>query len=255
MAAVRNHVIPGAEDITRMQPFERQMDAGPRRRRLVVAILLALIVSIVWAGSAGAHAALESSDPAANAVLPAAPPRVTMRFIEPLERATSTEAALYDQVGQLVQGTSYEFGDSDPYVMTLVLPAQLPNGTYSVVWKTLSAADGHTAEGYIPFTIGTVNDVRSVVPPDLGGSSGPPEWLRSLARWISYLGAAMVIAAWPIWLLVLRPAISPAWQVGPRFVRRVRRIAYAGVLIALFGSILALYVQVDAARDAESFLS
>src|SRR5215211_2514876 len=255
MAAVRNHVIPGAEDITRMQPFERQMDAGPRRRRLVVAILLALIVSIVWAGSAGAHAALESSDPAANVVLPAAPPRVTMRFIEPLERATSTKAALYDQVGQLVQGTSYEFGDSDPYVMTLVLPAQLPNGTYSVVWQTLSAADGHTAEGYIPFTIGTVDDVRSVVPPDLGGASGPPEWLRTLARWISYMGVAIVVGTWPVWLLVLRPAISPAWQAGPRLVRRVRAIAYAGVLVALLGSLLALYVQINAADDGAGFVS
>ena len=116
----------------------------------------------------------------------------------------------------------------------------LPNGTYSVVWQTLSAADGHTAEGYIPFTIGTVNDVRSVVPPDLGDASGPPEWLQTLARWISYMGVAIVVGAWPVWLLVLRPAISPAWQAGPRLVRRVRAIAYAGVLVALVGSLLGL---------------
>src|SRR4051794_2737124 len=185
-----------------MAGTDRPAVAGTKYRRLmvVVAVCLALLASLAMARSAGAHAFLESSDPAANAVLPATPQRVTMRFSEPLEHVARTKATLYDQVGQLVSGPTHEFDNSDPYVMILVLPEQLPNGTYSVVWQTLSAADGHPAEGYIPITIGTVNDVRSVVPPDISGSSGPPQWVQTLARWISYLGVAIVVGAWPVWL-------------------------------------------------------
>ena len=39
--------------------------------------------------------------------------------------------------------------------------------------------------------------------------------LKTLSRWVPYLGLALAVAVWPIWLLVLRPGISPAWQAGP----------------------------------------
>ena len=49
--------------------------------------------------------------------------------------------------------------------MTVKIPAGLGNGTYSLLWRTLSTVDGHTAQGYLPFTIGTEADVRIVAPP------------------------------------------------------------------------------------------
>lgn len=224
-------------------------------RLLLGSILVVLAILSFLPEKASAHAFLESSDPLSNAVLADSPVRVRMRFTEPLERAASTKAVLYDQEGTLIEGTRLEFDDQDRHVMFLVLPDRLERGTYSVVWQTLSSADGHRAQGYIPFTVGTVDDVRSVIPPALQGNAGPPGWLQTLARWISYLGLAITVGVFPIWLLVLRPAISPAWQAGPRLTRRVRTIGYLGVAIALFGSLLALYVQIDGARDDTGFFS
>ena len=72
---------------------------------------------------------------------------------------------------------------------------------------------------------------------------GPPDWMRTVSRWGSYLGLAMTIAVWPVWLAVMRPGIAPAWQMGPDLTRRVRGFTVAGVLVALLGSLAALLVQ------------
>jgi copper transport protein len=227
------------------------------RRWLPILLLLFLIVVGGAAGSrrTEAHAFLQSSDPAANSVLADTPVRISMRFTEPIEHTATSKAVLYDQNGAIVPGTKVAFDPSDKFIMNLAMPDKLPNGTYSVVWQTLSAADGHEAQGYISFTIGTVNDIASVVPPALSTTSGPSLWVQATARWISYIGLAMIAGIWPVWLLVLRPAISPAWQAGPRLTRRVRKLTYLGVGIGLLGAVLALYVQIDAAAGSERLVS
>ena len=230
----------------------------PRRRvpigvTLLAALLLALAPALLVPRSAVAHAALKESDPAANAILPAAPTRASLRFTEPLERSYS-RAELYDQTGNTLPGVS-TFGD-DRFTMTIDLPSDLLNGTYSILWRTLSEADGHTAQGYEPFTIGTEADVVAVVPPAAtADAGGPPEWLRGVARWVALLGLATVVAVWPVWLFVLRPAIAPAWQVGPDLTRRVRRLAGGALLFAALGSVAALLVQAAAVAGGEGLAS
>src|SRR6185503_10623874 len=102
----------------------------------------------------------------------------------------STWARLYDQTGQEVTGASVRAG-ADDYGLILNLPPSLPIGTYTVLWHTLSTADGHTAEGYIPFTIGTQADVQLAAPPPVSSGAGPPVWLQTLSRWAALLGLAM----------------------------------------------------------------
>lgn len=223
--------------------------------RAMAPLLIVLAVLLLSPPGADAHAFLKSSNPVANAVLADTPIRVTLRFTEPLERVATTRAALFDQFGTQIETRPVEFDPADPMAMVLVMPDRLPNGTYSVVWQTLSSADGHRAQGYIPFTIGTVDDIQSVTPPALEESAGPPVWLQTLARWTSYLGLAITVAVFPVWLLVVRPAISPTWQAGPRATRRVRRLGYAGVGIALIGAVLALAVQIDTAGGGSGLIS
>lgn len=215
-----------------------------RRRLLPLALLLVLMLfgSLLFPAPAAGHAFIRESDPAANAILPTSPATATLEFTERLERSYS-QAELYDQTGSLVYGSSFRAGDSE-YIMLVDLPPNLPNGTYSILWRTLSLDDGHTGQGYIPFTIGTGADVQNIVPPpETTVSAGPPDWLRMVSRWVTYLGLAMTIAVWPVWLAVLRPGIAPAWQIGPTLTRRVRAFAVAGVLVALLGSLAAMLVQ------------
>ena len=82
-------------------------------------------------------------------IVPVAPTAITLRFTEPLERSYS-RAELYDQTGALVPDAVSRAGD-DQFTMVIDVPAGLPNGTYSVLWRSLSTADGHTAQGYFAF--------------------------------------------------------------------------------------------------------
>lgn len=221
---------------------DNRTTSGRRRALLTCLLALALLAGLAGGREAAAHAFVASSDPAANAVVPTAPPQVTLKFTEPLERSYS-RAQLFDEQGKEVPGTTSGFGD-DPNTMVLGLPPNLPKGTYSVLWRTLSNADGHTAQGYLAFTVGSAADIQNVVPPaattvDLGA----PDWLKAVSRWFALLGLAAVIAVWPIWLFVVRPSLSPVWQIGPKTTRRVRGYAIGAVVVALLGALVALGVQ------------
>lgn len=212
------------------------------RRWLPVMLILAVVGGLLAPSPAAGHAALRESNPAANAVLPTSPTTATMEFTERLE-PSYTKADLYDQAGEIVPGASSRMGDTE-YILLVDLPPDLPNGTYSILWRNLSLDDGHTQQGYIPFTIGTGADVQNIVPPAATlDATGPPEWTKMVSRWITYLGVAVAIAVWPIWLLVFRPAISPAWQAGPTLTRRVRGFTVAGVIVALIGCVASLLAQ------------
>jgi copper transport protein len=188
------------------------------------------------------HAFLESSDPPANAVVPVAPNTVTLRFTEPLETSYS-RATLYDETGSEVAGATSSIGP-DPNTMTVTLPPGLGNGTYSLLWRTLSTADGHTAQGYLPFTVGTQADVRIVAPPVANEIvSAVPQWSLSVSRWLALLGLAAFAGIWLTWVAVVRPAISPVWQLGPRITRRARKLAVSAFIFALVANIIALVVQ------------
>src|SRR5215208_2986412 len=144
--------------------------------RAAALVLLCIVAHLLLpARPAAAHAFLKSSDLAANAVLPTSPQSVTLNFTEPLESSYS-RAELFDATGALVPGATSTIG-SEPRSMIVQIPPGLGNGTYSLLWRTLSTADGHTAQGYVPFTIGSEADIRIATPPAIAGDSGAlPEW-------------------------------------------------------------------------------
>jgi copper transport protein len=219
--------------------------AGASVRVAIMMMLCVMAQLAVPASPVAAHAFLESSAPAANAVLPTAPQSITLTFTEPLERSYS-RAELFDETGTLVPGATSTVGPQ-PRTMTVQIPSGLSNGTYSLLWRTLSTVDGHTAQGYLPFTIGTAADVRVVAPPAAETSAGAlPEWTLAAARWLALLGMAAVVAVWPVWLFVVRPAISPAWQLGPKLTRRVRRYVTGAFAFSLLANVVALVVQAAA---------
>ena len=226
--------------------------------RLAVLLALAGLLSVAPRPVA-AHAYLSESDPAASTVWPTAPAEVTLRFTETLEQGYS-RADLYDQTGAELDGASFRFG-SDGSSLIVSLPEGLANGTYSVLWRALSTADGHTAQGYVPFTVGIDRDVAAAVPLAVEhvataehDSAGAPEIVRAASRWFALLALAAVVAIWPVWLFVLRPAVSPAWQAGPALARRARRFAAWAIGLAFLANVVALVVQALAALAEGGFL-
>jgi copper transport protein len=208
--------------------------------QVVTGIAITAILLTLGTITASAHAGLESSDPAPNAIVPTAPGSVTMTFTEPLER-TYSRAELYDHEGAPVDGTNVVAGDSDD-AMVLELPPDLPNGTYTVLWRTLSTADGHTAQNAFAFTIGSAEDLATAASLDDGGT-GPPLWLQAASRWLALLGLAATVAAWPTWLLVIRPSLAPGRSLARTATRRMRRFAFGAVAVAVLGDVFAIAVQ------------
>src|SRR5512139_2044663 len=88
-------------------------------------------------GTARGHAALRSSDPAANAFLQRPPGQVTLTFTEPLD-ARSSSISLLDAAGRPV---ALEATSVAGATMTVTVP-QLKPGIYNVLWANVSRIDG-----------------------------------------------------------------------------------------------------------------
>src|SRR5918995_4839782 len=103
--------------------------------RVAIMMMLCIVAQLALpARPVAAHAFLESSDPAANAVLPTAPQSITLTFTEPLETSYS-RAELFDATGAQVPGTTSSIGP-EPRSMIVQIPPGLSNGTYSLLWRT-----------------------------------------------------------------------------------------------------------------------
>src|SRR5690348_911974 len=103
--------------------------------------------------TASAHANLDRADPAPGSQLDQPPQQLQLTFSEAVDGSFSRVQLLN------AQGDSVDHGDShvapnDPLSMIVTIPDQLPNGVYTVAWRTLSAVDGHTVNGAYPLIIG-----------------------------------------------------------------------------------------------------
>lgn len=110
--------------------------------------------------AANAHANYARSDPAPNARLAAAPPRVVVGFAQKIVIASSGLALIAGD-GRTVTDTSQP--TADPSELVLPLPS-LGDGVYTVAWWNVSAEDGDAAKGYFAFTVGTI-------PPPVGSGT------------------------------------------------------------------------------------
>ena len=112
------------------------------------ALLTFALCGIVAAGPCRAHAKLQSSTPANNAQLAAAPKTLTLKF---------NEAAQLAVLKLLVDGKEIPVPldkDTKPgQTFTLTLPALSP-GHYTVQWTAVAADDGHVTKGSFVFSIG-----------------------------------------------------------------------------------------------------
>ncbi len=114
--------------------------------RKVAAVVLAATVS----SAAFAHARPANTDPAANAVLAAAPPAVVIDFTETLEPAFSS-IVVVDGQGKAVSAGKASVDGASRKRMTVPL-ATLASGAYTVKWVAV-AADGHRTQGTYRFSV------------------------------------------------------------------------------------------------------
>jgi copper transport protein len=204
---------------------------------LALGVLLALLVGVVT--DATAHAALVRSDPPAGAVLPEAPSTIRLWFTEPLE-ASFTRAQLLNAAGEPVAGTSSAIAPEDDHALVVTLPADLPDGGYTVAWRNLSAADGHTLEGYFGFRVGAGEAPGSLPEPV---SSPSNDTVRAFTRALALIGLTALLAIPPVTLTVLDPTARAVPVLAQRLPPLLRRYALVAAGVALLGSVAALAAQ------------
>ena len=189
-------------------------------RRFVLALAMAGMAAIGSATPAFGHAQLVLSTPAPGEVLPQPPPELRLTFSEPIEGGY-TSADLIGGDGAVLLERAGQPDPADRYTLVVAVPP-LADGAYTVLWRTLSAADGHTAQGFLVFGVGKVE-----LPAGIAGSQGATRGalhpgqsafmvaVDDIGRTATYGGLMLAFGMAVVGLIVLRPALGtfPGWAL------------------------------------------
>lgn len=165
----------------------------------LVAFLQATVVALLLVGGAppaAAHATLVGTDPAEGEVLAETPDVVTFTFDETVS-LTEQGIRAFDAAGEPVPAEA----SSADAVVSADLPDDLPDGTYVVTYRLVSA-DGHPVAGSLSFSIGAPSE--TVVPPDVDAEpTGSMRAVLGTAQGIGYVGLLLAagLAVFQSWVL------------------------------------------------------
>jgi methionine-rich copper-binding protein CopC len=106
------------------------------------------------AGGASAHADYDHSTPAENEVVAESPEVVDVYFKEEMARSGGLPTLIVvNESGDPLSSESV-LDDNDRTHISVELPPSLPDGQYTVIWHSISDADGDEAQGAFHFYVG-----------------------------------------------------------------------------------------------------
>jgi copper transport protein len=212
---------------------------GQVRFAAALGIVLGLAATLTLPGTALGHALPQSSVPSAGSQLTTPPSQVSIIFGERPDPNLSTIKVL-DTTGTAVTSGSTAPVAGNPVELAVPLKANLPDGVYTIAWRTVSAVDGHLATGSFAFGIGVAPPVTgsstssATTTPSAGPSDG-----AIVGRWLLYLGLVGLLGLAVFGILIARGS--------PASVRRVLPFAW---LVAAIGTGLVIAFQLsDAGVD------
>ena len=158
--------------------------------RAMLGLLLAAVL-LLFPQAASAHARLTASTPAPGSALGTMPAQLTLAFSESVDPSYSSATLLAADGSAIPTGTlSLAPGTNTGLVVPITNANSAPPGVYTLVWRVLSATDGHVTNGTLAFSVGSGATPISAV---LGNETIRPPWWRVAIRWFEI--AALVIAA------------------------------------------------------------
>jgi copper transport protein len=179
------------------------------RRSLTIALLgLALLIALPAA--ADAHALVRSSEPPDGAVLQESPARVVITFTELPDPKLSLVRVL-DSSGNAVGVAPSRAVPGQPLELEVPLRPSLPDGVYTITWRTVSRVDGHVTGGSLTFGLGVTPPEQRTTSSSLPTTPPPPP-LSVAGRWMFYWGLAVLLGAEAMTLFV-RNALPPGGRL------------------------------------------
>ncbi|MFC4021470.1 copper resistance CopC/CopD family protein [Micromonospora sp. GCM10011542] len=210
------------------------MTVAPRRWLARLAATAGLLVTLVAlliapASPASAHAVLESSSPAASAVVPSGPAEVVLTFSESVRQVPGKIRVIAPDGSRADRGEPRFDGGA----VTVPVDPAGARGTYLVSYRVISA-DSHPVSGAFTYSVGA----PSTPPVDSGADSRADPVVGAgvkVARFLGYAGLVLLVG--PVLVLA---ALWPR-----RLSRRgPARLAWAGVALVAFATLADLWLQV-----------
>ena len=202
-------------------------------RRIFAALLFTAVLVTAITASASAHAYLIRSDPADGAVLAEPPTDVNLWFDEPIVPSFSI-IQVFDINNQPVEVNNIRINPDDSHNLAFSFPNELSPGVYSILWETISDADGHYSRGLLIFGVGENVDLNAASVVE--NETPPPKMTEIGLRWLNFALLAALAGALMMAHLVIRPSLAPT-KLQPTLQSVQRRLVNVAALAAILSFI------------------
>lgn len=207
--------------------------------RQAASLLVFVALLLLSVGPGQAHGYIVRAIPEDRATLTRPPARLQYWFSEALEPGFS-EINLRNQDGEVVASGGVDADNTA--LLALRVPSALPDGAYIVELRPAFASDGHVVAESRVFFVG--DEVGGVTGSAASDAAIP---LEVVWRALLTMAHALLLGTVTLYVLVLVPAWGtpkhPAGRLPPRVMRRLNRVMWAGIALALAGNVLALVQQ------------
>ena len=201
------------------------------RVRIAASAVAVLAAAAVFPATAGAHATLISSTPAAGAVVAKPPHEVILRFDEPVQPVTGGTDVVTSS-GRSVLGGAPHVAPRNASSLVIPLQSGLSDGDYTVRWRIVST-DGHLIAGVLAFGVGLGQP-----PPQAASTEGSAtDWPFLIARFAYFAGLVLLIGGAVFRVAVSAPALAglPAQR---RSMARLRETHRSTQLLTLAAALM-----------------
>src|SRR5229473_3781815 len=207
-----------------------------------------LLLALLLPATVFAHANLERAEPPPSTQLDQPPRQLQLFFSEAVDSSFSRVQLLNAQRDAVDRGDSH-VAPNDPRSLLVSLPDQLPNGVYTVSWRTLSAVDGHTVNGAFPLIIGPM-PAEGVAATAAASSQAQFAPETAVGRWWFSLAACALFGTLLSWRFVFRPLFGRSNPAALAVAAaRSKRLAIVSGVVLLVGTLFVAIAQAASAAD------
>ncbi len=239
-------------DVKMGQALSSDRKHRPRRERVICAVLLALLALVVGSGTTpvSAHARLVASDPVAGSALVSFPDEFVLTFNEALDPGLSS-FRLTNAAGDAIALGEPSIDPDDSAVVRLQYLGESPEpGVYTLIWRVLSAVDGHVTSGTVPFSVGTGES-----PAVASTEAARPPWWQIVPRWLELAGWALLAGIAAFGLLNLPVVLAAGATTRRVLVDRFRMAWFFAFTLAFAGMVSGIVAQTQKVTGATSLSS
>ncbi len=194
--------------------------------RSITTVIAVLVLLFAPDENVRAHARLEDSSLAPGAILTAVPASISLTFTEAVDPEFSS-ASLIAPDRTVVRPVEVAIDPRNDHIATFTIldASTLAPGSYALLWRVVSAVDGHTTTGVLGFSAGTGSTPEIASTSEASGGN----WSGSAGRFLELIGLLAIAGS----ALLATIAGDPA-RVLRRIVLVALPVAAAGLTVTAF---------------------